>query len=314
MKASAKKSIVFKQDRLMIFSHKITALFVTRGKIHSAVFSSGGKTIGEEKVYGWTPETLTSVLNKIAASGPNRARIVFGEEFSYVIAPKFSQKTRGEFLEEARNAIPDIIEDNWDFRKENDQNFSSQVAVIDHQFFDIVFSSIEKTGFFVEAAEPQSIALARLLPREGLFLFIARGENVLLGAVKNGVVVATHIASPERTIAAFEDFISYVCKKFATRPDKVFVSGGIDTSSDIFSRNNLQAEVFDLNPLLGVAMKKDISGKDPLVMNINLKKNVPSEKKMKQPRQRIAPREKILIALLISAVLIAATLVMVFRH
>jgi hypothetical protein len=298
----------------MIFSHKITALFITRGKIRSAVFSSGGKKIGEEKVYDWTPETLTSVLNKIVANEPNRARIVFGEEFSFVIAPKFSQKTRGEFLEEARNAIPDTIENNWDFRKENDQNFSAQVAVIDHQLFDIFSSSIEKTGFSLEAAEPQSISLARLLPQKGLFLFVARDEKVLLGAVKNSVVVATHIASPERTFVAFEAFLSYVCKKCAACPDKVFVSDGIDTNSNIFSKNNLQAETFNLNPLLGVAMKKDISGKDSFVLNIDLKKIVSPEKKMKQPRQRIAPREKILIVLLISAVLVAAVLILVFRR
>jgi hypothetical protein len=298
----------------MIFSHKITALFVTRGKIRSAVFSSLGAISQGVQTYDWTEETLPAVLKEIASRGPNRARIVFGEEFSYVIAPKFAQKTREGFLEEARESIPDKIESNWDFSGGNKPDSSFQVAAIDHNLFDIFSSSIEKTDFSVEAAEPQSIALARLLPQNGLFLFIARDEKVLLGAVENGVVVATHVASPERTIPTFETFLSYVCKKCATCPDKVFVSGGIDASSDIFSKNNLQAEAFDLNPLLGLAMKKDISGKDSLVLNINLKKPDLPKKKIKQPRQRIASREIILIIVFVTVILIAVVLTIAFRH
>jgi hypothetical protein len=297
----------------MLFSRQITVLFVTRGKIRSDVFSSRGKAAQEVKTYDWTEENLQSVLKEIASHVPNRVRVVFGEEFSYVIALKTSQSTREGILEEAQAVIPDELENNWDFQKGDDPDFPLQVAAVNHNLFNIFSSSLLEAGFFIEAVEPQSISLARIFPRKGLFLFFARDEKVLLGAIKNGVVIATHVTNPERAVPILGAFLTGVRNKCNAQPEKIFVSKGINADSDIFSKNNIQAESLNLNPLYGAAMKKDISGKDSFSLNIKSKRPDSSDKKIKQPRRTVSRREKILIILFCSIILIGIILAAVLK-
>jgi hypothetical protein len=255
----------------MFFSHNITTLFVTVGEIRSAVFSSRGKLILEEKIYDWTEKSLPTVLGDIAARGPQKIRVVFGEEFSYVLALKFSDKSREKMFPEAQDNIPDVLSNNWDFQKENDPDFPSQVAAIQQHLFDFFISKLKEANFQIEAIEPQSVALARLLPKSGVFLFAVKYEKVLFGAVRNGVVTATFVASDDDAIVAFENFLSYVKKKCKEVPKKVFVSSNINKKTDVFSRNNLSAEIYNLDPLMGIALKKDIKGEDWKVLNIDWK-------------------------------------------
>jgi hypothetical protein len=256
----------------MIFFNRFTVIFVTHGKIRSAVFSSRGKIIGKLKTYDWTKESLPSVLKNIASDGPNRTRVVFGEEFSYVTALEIDDKDRNIIAEKSSQIIPEKLDDNWDFKKEKDPDLLSQVAAVGYDFFDFFSANMEKAGLVTESAEPQSIALTRLLPRPGSYIFVSSDDKIVLGAVRNGVILTTYVAEIEKAIDEFNRFLLFVRGKFNFQPDKILVGEGINPESAVFSENHLQVEPLNLDPLRGTAMKRDLIGQDKNILNIFWKK------------------------------------------
>jgi hypothetical protein len=294
-------------NKSMFNLRKFTAIFITRGKIRSAVFSAGGRMIGKEKTFDWTLENLVTALKEIASNGPNRARVVFGEEFSYTTAIKIRDKNRENVLKEALEVIPEELQNNWDFREGSDPSFPSQVAAVQKIFFDFFAEEAKKASLEIEAIEPQSVALVRLLPPSGFFVFVARDEKLLFGAVKNGVVVATFVAKDRNDISSLESFFSGARKKCGAPPEKVFVGDGIRPDAAIFLKNNLPAQQLDLNPLRAAALKKDLSGEDWRVLNITS-----SEKSPRGKLFRLSRKEKAL-ALLLGAALLTLVGMLIFK-
>ncbi|NTW26942.1 MAG: LytR C-terminal domain-containing protein [Candidatus Moranbacteria bacterium] len=252
----------------MFFRHHITTIFVTRGKITSAVFSTGGKNIKAAAVYDWNEENLALVLADIAAHGPNVVRVVFGEEFSYVTTLDSSKGDRGSILEKAREAIPEELGDNWDFRKEKDQLFSSQVIAVQAQLLNMFIEKLKEAGLRVEAMEPQSVAIARLLPKTGLFLFAVNDEKFLMGAVRNGTVIGTFVAAKSDDASMLAGFVASVRKKCKEELSTVLIDKYMQVGDDVFLANGLQPEIMELDPLYSIAVKKHLVGSDSHVLNI----------------------------------------------
>jgi hypothetical protein len=252
----------------MLFPHKVTTIFITRGKIRSAVYSTRGKIIQEVKTYAWDDETLPSVLEDIATSGANKVRLVFGEEYAYVTTIKTSQAGRPDLLQKAREEIPEELGSNWDFKVGNNSDSAFQISAIDPDVFNLFEKKLKDAGFLIESAEPQSIAVSRLMPQNGKFLFMVRDEKVLIGAIRDGLVEFTYVTNSDETVAIFRKSLLLIEKKWQAKPEIVIVNDQIDPKAEIFSSSGLFVETKDLNPLYAAAIKKDISGEDSHVLNI----------------------------------------------
>lgn len=258
----------------MFFRHHITTIFITRSKITSAVFSTGGKIIKEVAVYDWNEENLSAVLADIASRGPSAARVVFGEEFSYVTTLDSSDVDRASVLTKAREAIPEELQDNWDFRKEKDPLFSPQVIAVQAKPLNLFIENLKEAGFHVDAMEPQSVAIARLVPETGLFLFATNDEKFLMGAVRNGTVVATLVSAKTDDASVLARFVASVRKKCQENLETVFIDKYMQIGDDVFLANGLHTEIIDIDPLYAIAIKKHIAGSDASVLNIPMDKTV----------------------------------------
>ena len=286
----------------MIFSNHFTVIFITRSRIRSAVFSDSGKIIQKETSQEWNENTLPGILNEIAGNGPDRARVVLGEEFCYVTTLKSSEKNREAVLKEVEEIVPEDIRESWDFRHEKNSDLPSQVAVIQPRFWDFFSRHLLEADFEVEAMEPESIALARLLAPSGFSLIMAYEEKALLVAVKNGVVAVAYLVKEEETLANFESFLAYVQKKCNARPEKLFVSQELKLEAiAAFNKIGLTLEVSDLNPLLGAAKKKDLRGEDSRVLNIKPENFSVSSAEKEKAGFSMTLREKILAVLFVIA-------------
>ncbi len=294
----------------MLFFKRFTIIFITRSQLRAAVFSSRGKLIREIGQYDWTKETLAELLKEISASGPSRTRVVFGEGFSYVATLPSTEKERAEILKEAQEIIPETLEGNWDFKTESKTNQAVQIAAIRKTFFDTFRKSFEEAGLWVEAAEPQSLVLARLLPKAGTFVFIAKDERTLFGAVKNGAVIGTYLCEDEKAPEVLSQFLAFTEKRCGIKPQAIYIDTEINAQARIFSESGCKIESMELNPLRGMALKKDFSGRDADVMNIVFNKEpVKKEKTF----SIVSKREKVLgLIFLVGLILVAAVFVVKF--
>ena len=257
----------------MIFSNHFTVIFITRSRIRSAVFSDSGKIIQKETSQEWNENTLPGILNEIAGNGPDRARVVLGEEFCYVTTLKSSEKNREAVLKEVEEIVPEDIRESWDFRHEKNSDLPSQVAVIQPRFWDFFSRHLLEADFEVEAMEPESI-----------------------------VVAVAYLVKEEETLANFESFLAYVQKKCNARPEKLFVSQELKLEAiAAFNKIGLTLEVSDLNPLLGAAKKKDLRGEDSRVLNIKPENFSVSSAEKEKAGFSMTLREKILAVLFVIA-------------
>lgn len=297
----------------MFFGKDITAIFITRGKIQTAVFSPTGKIKKETKDYEWTKDSLPEVIKKIAARGPARTRIVFGEEFSYVTAVPLQKKEKKEIFRQAQEKIPEKLKANWDFAKGNSAKAELQLAAIQPEILDIFQKNFSAAGLKIESIEPQSVAIARLFPEKGAFVFIVSDEKIVLGIVDNQTIEASCVSSKNEIIEDLGKFIEYARKKLGHDPKKIFVGSGINPESEIFKENNILAEVLDLNPLRGAALKKDISGNDCQVLNIKSEKTDLENDEEKMINCQMSLREKMLIFSFILIVTLAIIFILIKR-
>ena len=296
----------------MFLNKNITVIFITRTQIKSAVFSLEGKIKKEMKIYGWTKDSLSGVLRDIAARGPARTRVVFGEEFSYVMALPMQERKKENMLEQVQEKIPEYIATNWDFKKERSSETQLQVAAIQPEIMDIFETEFMKAGLNIESIEPQSVALARLLPEKGFHLFIAADEKILLGVINDGTVEIAYVALQEEIIDKVEKFLAYVRKKTAQEPQTIFVGGNINTEAEFFQKNNIPIKIMELDALRGTALKENISGEDEKVLNVRKQKTNSFNDENRLKKSGMSQREKWLLFIFVA--FIAITIGVVFRY
>ena len=293
----------------MFFDREITTVFITRDEIRSAVFSPKGKIKKAVKTFSWNEETLAGVLGEIAARGPARTRVVFGEEFSYVTSVLIQGKKRAGIFRQAQEKIPECLKNNWDFKKERSSEVELQIAAITSKVLDLFEAGFAQAGLDVESIEPQSIAIGRLLPEKGLYLFITDDKKILLGYINDGTVELAYVTAEDRYLSELEDFIIYVRKKAGREPEIVFIGRGIDPNYEIFQKNNILTKAIDLDPLRGTALKENITGADYKVLNIENKKADLVESKVAAKPSQVSATGKVLVVILIFLIILATAII-----
>lgn len=292
----------------MIFSHKRTILFITKDKIQwMAGRVPDGKLLGEVQSLPWSEENLHAALDIIADKFPKKLRIVIGEEFSYVTHfIKNNKKTT--IVSEAQAFIPEELRDGWDSREE--KTGEVQVMAVQQELFSMLKKALSERSLRVEAIEAESVSIARMVQKhECKAAIFARSEGkTILGVVQCVEILATKVFSKFPAKEQIKKFIDLaVIPKDAVT--KVYIQDESGKLAEIFKELGVEAQVLDLDPMLGVCHKKDLTGRDKDVLNIFLDQGGAQLNKSENSHNHLSLREKILLGIFLAAIIGSAVTV-----
>lgn len=264
-----------------MFEKKKIILFITKSKI--TVFRVVINNKPNQKIIGqfdFTLPLLDQILLKIKRIGNNNIRILLSEEFVYVTSLSFfsdSILNKTIVEQKAQEVIPeDLKQTIWDFKQITNLPFSSshsqtniQVIAAVKTLFEPLNNSIIKTGLRVEAIEPLSYALARFTKnQEKPFLFAYVSDYLFLTFAQKEIVFATerlnHIDA-----TSINQFIAFVKENFSIEIKNIVFCGNIkNIDAKQFINTGLEAEVQNISPVISLAYKQDIKGRDKDVLNL----------------------------------------------
>ena len=260
-----------------MFGSKKTILFISRNKIKIVNVGPGSKP-KEEQVADieWTSDNLAQILVRFKKNIKLPARVLLAEDFVYTanLTPLSSIKSREDVKKIAQEIIPENLDETlWDFRQlKGLGKFRLQVVAVSKTMFGFVASGLSKAGIAVEAIEPLSIALARFSQkedREKVFVYINQ-DDMLLVLVQKGAVLSTeHIR--EISVDKITQFIKFAKDRFGIEVrDLVFC--GNTSAIDIGKFKNLgfNAGIQNISPIISLAEKVDLRGRDEDVLNLFL--------------------------------------------
>lgn len=289
-----------------MFASKKSILFIEKAKITVSLVevSKKSKRISSQEI-PWTPETLEQTLSNIKKITGNSVRILLSDEFVYVtsvIIPSDSISEKDDVKEKIQKLIPeDLNSVFWDFKevlilkKNKDKELKAiQVICPVKSFFEQLCFALVKNGFEVEAIEPMSYTLAHLTKQSGRTVLVAYiNDPSLLLIQEAGLVVATQLLGNVVTQKDVGTLIAHVKKKFSVIPNVVVVTGKTDsvTLKD-FESPDRKVEIVSLDPVVGLAQKDDVSGKDEHTLNIDFIKVHDFYKNQKQSNTEVQTDSK----------------------
>lgn len=261
-----------------MFEGKKQIVFIDKNKITLFDVTLGAVPINQVLAeYEWDGQNPEEPLKKIKETGNANLRILLDESFAYVVNVSIPENTKNERAEiqiKAQELIPEDLEKTpWDFKevlliKKNPQDTGEkliQVFVIPKNFFNRLSQIIQSTRLTIEAIEPVSYALARLVKDEELVIVIYGKTSYLMCLVMRGLVVATKEVAAI-TVEGIQLFVSYAQEHYGFLPKKIIAAHNQETFDYAPFQAEFRIEYKDLNPVIGLALKKDIKGKDEEIL------------------------------------------------
>lgn len=149
--------------------NKSLILYLTKTKLKSVNVVLGDKPkVVDVKEVSWTAEDLPKALEKIKKQyKTSSARVVFGDLISYVVelsVPKDVENKKAFIGIKVAETIPEILENSdWDFIEIGEEKNSRKVKVFapHKDFLTSLTLAANKSGFEIEAIEPESLAALR---------------------------------------------------------------------------------------------------------------------------------------------------------
>jgi hypothetical protein len=286
----------------MLFSHKRTILFINKEEIR---WIKGrmpdGKFYGQVQFLPWSEKNLSVALENIEQNFPKKIRLVVGEEFSYVTNFKKIDK-KSSIISEAQVFIPEKLQDGWDSCERDSGNI--QFMAVQQRLLIIIKKAFSERQLQIEAIEVESISIARIILAEKneAFIFAKNESKIILGIAQNDEVLATRIFSIFPAKEEIEKFIEYVSKQKDISVTRAFVQDKTGNLVKIFADIDLDVKESELDPMLGICCKKDITGRDKDVLNILLNKHK-SENVSCNEKKYLTKREKIIAIIFLMIVL-----------
>ncbi|MDD5083956.1 MAG: LytR C-terminal domain-containing protein [Candidatus Moranbacteria bacterium] len=293
-----------------IFSKQKNIIFISHSRLRAVQVNLGRANAGKviEDIV-WNKETLPSILSVIRTKIGSDIQLALSEDLVYVVSfalKNATKYTRLTIKQEASSFIPENLDEvPWDFRsiaaivgdKRIGVSKGVQVAAVSKVFLHDIAPAFVSAGFVVEAMEAESCALARLMHDQASPILIVHTDHdrTLLVILERGVVMATQNFAESIHSDDIERFISSAQKHFSLRiASVIFSEESTKSLGDV--RDSLQSKGFSVqeasfDPILGLALKKDIRGNDADVLNVNL---LPQEKRNFLSLIR-SPREKRLL-------------------
>lgn len=260
----------------MLFSRSKTIITLYPDKLKAAKISiKAGKPIIQAKTEKkFTPENLADVFNQIKQElKTNSARILLPEDKTYLKLLELAKDTsitRDLVLEKAQEVIPEILEEGYfDWKQvEADKNLKIQFLAVSKDYLTSIQQAAQRAKLALEAFEPPSFALARLTIKETEpHLIIYKNTQIIVCAADKGQVFGVVTASGKSQIEKkTKELVNFVEEKWEMEIKKTVGE--------------------NLDPVVGLALKEDIKGKDEKVLNLAPPKvavRVKEEEKVEKP-------------------------------
>jgi len=266
-----------------MFERKKTILFITKSPARNASQSdAGGKikiarvTMGGMPVENiianvdWTPDTMPDILLRFKKDIKNPVRILLSEDFVYTVNVTMPSGSylRDEVKKRAQELIPEDLDQTiWDF-KEMGSPTTVQVIAVAKTLLETLRRAVAKVELQIEAIEPLSFALARFAQAQDPVVYVYRDDGeVTVTLAQKGVVIATERLG-NIDLNTLNQFLAFA-QRFSAPPKNVIFCGntsGIDLTS--LANENFKAQVLNISPIISLAYKEDIKGKDEQVLNL----------------------------------------------
>lgn len=264
-------------------------LIVTPSKLHG--FRVGESITTERVELDWTPEKLPQALATARAALGKRIRLVLGDFFTYVSSVPLAEtaspeEERGTVGESFQLLIPEkLSETSWDYRsfempteKSIQPRRYAEIIALTRSCARTIIPAIKEAGFRIEAVEPESTSLARLLQDEDtctMILYKSDSSFLIAGAFR-GHILASFSTIPKLTDAIFLEAKRFLEYRFSCEVRSLHAVGSF--SADDFAR--VKPETFDQNHIIvsthegsaarGTALKDDFEGADSAILSLNL--------------------------------------------
>lgn len=293
---------------MRFFSKTQSIIHISRTRIKAArVVISQNERVETIQDTAWEEGSLLGILSSIRKKIGREVSIVLGEDLVYVASFPFSDGTqhiRSVIRQEAQKLIPENLDEAvWDFKIVNGKGV--QVMVVSKFFMEHIAPGIAEAGFSVEALEAESCSLARMVRdrNDASLVICADTENNLLVIADHGVVMATESIKGLISMEHIERVVSSVRKRFFLDIKTIILSGEIyGILQQPLEEKGFVVESTILDPMVGIARKSDIKGKDDEVLNVDI---LPRE-----PRaSRLSSSERRLTAIFVTTLIVGAVVV-----
>lgn len=263
-------------------------LFITPSAVQG--FSVRGEKVTEVVNLPWTTENIGSVLGTARAAVGRTARLLVGEQFSYVATFFLPKGASYASPEEERLAVrdlagkfipEDLAESAWDYQDislpEASLGRPVQVVALVASFARVVVPALREAGFRISVTLPESCAVARLFAdREEPLLLVYKSGFFFVAGVMNGMVLSSATSLRELTFETVETVGHFMKERFGFSPLRILFVGACtegdlgDFETSRAERAGFSIEFSDKNAILGLALKKDVSGNDSDILSIEL--------------------------------------------
>ncbi len=199
-------------------------------------------------------------------------RVLFSEEKSYcfkIDVPDSNNDIRKKISIRLSEIVPENPEQvyfDWKELESNKEKVSVQVFAINKEYLNEIIRAAETSGLFVEAFEPVSYALLRLTEgyKDAQLLLLTDSKPIAVVIEDGSVLVSSSIDS----FSEIKSLLAYVKDRLSKDVKRIVIAEKIKKGAETLKKTlKIDVELMDLNPVIGIARKTDLRGKDAAVLN-----------------------------------------------
>lgn len=229
------------------------------------------KVVKKEEI-PWTKETLSQTLIGIKKKFGAACFIMVDDDLAFtfgIVIPTDTKDERSFIRIKASESVPEEVDDfGWDYKEVletvDKKNKIVQFASLDNQFYQSLSKAVRDSGIKIEAMEPMTCSLARLLAKKTEpTLVIHQAKKYLMLFSYQGLVFSVESSNAEPTPDAIPKFLKFIQETFGLATKAAFLSGEfkvLGSTTPEFAGWNVEAG--NLDPFSGMAARQDGSRAD----------------------------------------------------
>ena len=261
-----------------MFKSLVTIIVIKEDAVTAANIKSATGAVQKVESVSYTPEILTDAFRELKKKLRfKKARLLLPEERTYlklVNLPVDTQNLRAAVEEKIAGIIPEPLTNLvFDLREtsRDQETIKVQILAAARDYLLSIKKAAQGAGIEFEATETPSFALARLTEKEQEpHLVLYANQEMLAVAAQAGEVLEAIILNPEEDLnKKISALLSYVKREFGLEIKKILYSGPPDLIEKI-KIGEVKVKGVKLDPMVGLARKKDILGKDEKVLSLEL--------------------------------------------
>lgn len=260
-----------------MFEKSKNIIFLSREKIKVFKVILGNK--GERKLLLdsiWNKDNLFEIFDKIKKDFGKEYRVLIDESLSYIVELNFKEETqvnREAVKKSAEEQVPENLSETlWDFVEigtTSKKETKVQLFALTKFASDCLVYATNKSGLKIQAIEPIAFSVNRLLVEQKItspFIVYYSDLSNLLFSSAEGLILNSKIIGEsglEKEILLMKNSLK---KIFSLEIETIFVSS--QNSELKADELGLKIQQINLDPVVGIANKENISGKDEEVLNV----------------------------------------------